>query len=137
MFTGQRVSNFRDRFNVLFDEAHTTNTELGRELHVSNQTISAWKLGTRSPKLPVVNSIANYFDVSVQWLLGFDVQKKPYDPMIDGQQMLRGPVIVPDSELFLKLVHYMTQEDYIMVTDAFYRASERMKEAEGAQDAQR
>ena len=131
MFTGQRVSCFKDRFNDLFNESDKTNTELGKELHVSNQTISAWRLGVRSPKLPTVIAIASYFKVSVQWLLGFDVQKKPYDMLVDSQSMQRGPIIVPDSERFIKLVHYMPQEDYVMVMDAFYRANKRMEEAEG------
>lgn len=132
MYTGQRVSCFKDRFNVLFDESGKTNTELGQDLHVSNQTISAWRLGTRSPKPPTVIAIASFFEVSVQWLMGFDVQKKPYDPIKDSVNMHRSPIVVPDSERFLKLVHFMPQEDYIMVMEAFYRANKRMEEAENA-----
>lgn len=131
MYTGQRVSCFKDRFNELYTESEKTNTELGKELHVSNQTISAWRLGTRSPKAPTVIAIASHFHVSVQWLLGFDVQKKPYDPLVDSAQMQRTPIVVPDSDRFVKLVHYMTQEDYVMVMDAFFRANQRMTEAEG------
>ena len=131
MYTGQRVSCFRDRFNELCEESEKTNTEIGKELHVSNQTASAWRLGTRSPKAPTVIAIASHFHVSVQWLLGFDVQKKPYDPITDSIQRQRTPIIVPDSEHFVKLVHYMTQEDYITVMEAFYRANKRMEEAEG------
>ena len=130
MYTGQRVSDFRSRFNELFNESGKTNTDLGKDLHVSNQTISAWRLGKRSPKAPTVIAIASFFQVSPQWLFGFDVQKKPYDPIVDGAQRQRSPIIVPDSERFIKLVHYMSQEDYIMVMDAFYRANKRMEEAE-------
>ena len=137
MYTGQRVSCFRDRFNDLFTESEKTNTGLGKELHVSNQTISAWRIGTRSPKSPTVIAIASYFKVSPQWLLGFDVQKEPYDMAVDSARMRRTPIIVPDSERFVKLVHYMPQEDYIMVMDAFHRANEKMEEEERMKNAER
>ena len=128
MYTGQRVSDFRQRFNDLFDESKKTNTDLGKDLHVSNQTISAWRLGTRSPKAPTVIAIASFFNVSPEWLMGFDVQKEPYDPKTDCAKHQRTPIVVPDSERFLKLVHYMPTEDYVMVMEAFERADKRMKE---------
>lgn len=130
MYSGQRVSDFQSRFNELFDEGEHTNTSLGKELHVSNQTISAWRLGVRSPKEPTIIAIASYFRVSVQWLMGFDVQKEPYDPYRDSGKLMRTPIVVPDSERFVRLVHFMPQEDYIMVMEAFLRAEKRMKEAE-------
>jgi len=128
MYTGLKVSCFKDRFQELFAESEKTNMDLGKDLHVSNQTISAWKLGVRSPKEPTVIAIAAFFNVSPQWLLGFDVQKEPYNPISDALKNQRTPVVVPDSKEFLKLIHYMPQEDYIMVMEAFERASERMKE---------
>ena len=70
-----KVTTFKERFGQLLDESEKTMTDLSKELHVSNQTISAWKLGTRSPKEPTVIAIANHFRVSVEWLLGFNVPK--------------------------------------------------------------
>ena len=125
MYSGEKISDFRTRFNELFEERKTTNTELGKELHVSNQTISAWKLGERSPKLPTVLTIASYFGVNIQWLLGYDVKKEDED---SGRKI---SIVVPDSERFVKLVHYMPSDDYVMVMKAFERAEKRMKEAEG------
>lgn len=72
----EKISTFRERFVELCESSGKTNTELAKELHVSNQTISAWKTGTRSPKEPVVGAIANYFHVSPKWLIGFDVKKE-------------------------------------------------------------
>jgi len=39
-------------------------------------------------------------------------------------------IIVPNSELFMKCIHYMSQEDYLMVMRAFERAANKMKEEE-------
>lgn len=76
MGTGLKVSTFKDRFTSLFEESDKTITELSKDLHVSNQTISAWKTGTRSPKEPTIIAIADHFHVNVQWLMGFDVDKE-------------------------------------------------------------
>lgn len=73
-----KVSSFKERFKELFDESDTTATELAKKLHVSNQTISAWKTGDRSPKELTIIAIARYFGVSVPWLMGFDVEKETY-----------------------------------------------------------
>ena len=72
-----KVSTFQDRFSELFEESKMTTTQLGKELRVSEQTISAWKVGSRSPKEPTIIMIANYFHVRVEWLMGFDVDRKP------------------------------------------------------------
>ena len=130
MYSGQLVSDFRTRFNELFNESGKTNTDLGKDLHVSNQTISAWRLGVRSPKLPTVSAIAAFFGVSTQWLVGYDVQKEPFDPRTDGPQQQRIPIVVPDSERFIKLVRFMKQEEYVMVMEAFRKAEKRLREAE-------
>jgi len=73
-----KVSTFKNRFNVLFDESEKTTISLGKELHVSSQTISAWRLGTRSPKEPTIIAIADYFGVNVEWLMGFNVEKEKH-----------------------------------------------------------
>jgi repressor LexA len=71
-----KVATGKERFSEIFDESEKTATELAKELHVSKQTLSAWRIGTRSPKEPTVMAIANYFNVDPLWLFGFDVKKE-------------------------------------------------------------
>lgn len=75
MSTSLKVSTFRERFTELYSESEKTMKDLSKDLHVSNQTISAWCVGTRSPKEPTIIAIADHFDVNVKWLMGFDVPK--------------------------------------------------------------
>lgn len=119
MSTGLRVSSFKERFSELFAESEKTNTDLGKDLHVSNQTISAWRLGTRSPKEPTVIAIADHFGVSVEWLLGFDVEK-------EAPRRARS-IVIPDSDMFRKAVSYMSPSDYETVIAAFERAYDKMR----------
>ena len=73
---GNKVSTFKERFSELFNETDQSMTDLARILHVSRQTLGAWISGTRSPKEPTIIAIAQYFRVSVGWLMGFDVPKE-------------------------------------------------------------
>lgn len=75
-YTEKKISTFKERFSELCESNPMNDTALGNALHVSKQTISAWKSGTRSPRQPIIIDIANYFRVSVAWLMGFDVKKE-------------------------------------------------------------
>lgn len=76
MHTNKKISTFRERLTNLCVESPYSDTELAAKLKVSKQTLSAWKTGTRSPKENTIIAIAQYFGVTVQWLMGFDVPKK-------------------------------------------------------------
>lgn len=74
-YTGKKMTTFKERFSDLCAGSTKTDSEIAAALKVSKQTISAWKIGTRSPKEPTIISIASYFYVRVDWLMGFDVEK--------------------------------------------------------------
>ena len=118
--TNLKVSTFRERFTTLFEESEKTIKELSKDLHVSYQTISAWKLGTRSPKEPTIIAIAEIFGVDVRWLMGFDVEKKAVKSS--------SPIIIPDSEKFRKVVSSMSVEDYETVMGIYEKTYKLMKE---------
>lgn len=71
-----KVTTFKERLSDLCAENPMNDTEIARELRISKQTLSAWKCGTRSPKELTIISIARYFGVNVEWLMGFDVEKE-------------------------------------------------------------
>ena len=74
--TGKKVSTFRERFNELLESSPKSRTAIAQEFGVAKQTISAWSTGQTSPRRPVVTSLAEYFNVNLGWLMGFDVQKE-------------------------------------------------------------
>lgn len=47
-----------------------TQPELAKDLNVAKQTISNWENDNRSPDNEMLIKIANYFDVSLDYLLG-------------------------------------------------------------------
>lgn len=61
---------FKDRFKDLRNESGLTQFEIGKILKVSQRTVSNYELGDRFPDEVLLNSIADFFDVSVDFLLG-------------------------------------------------------------------
>ena len=120
-----KVATNQERLIELFDSDSRNDTAIAGLLGVSKQTISMWRHGTRSPKKSVLLRICEVYDVSIEWLMGFDVEKR-------GSK--ERPIFLPDSKKFIKLTSYMTQEEYANVVNAFKQAYKRMKNNGGSLD---
>lgn len=113
-----KVTTNQERLNELFDNDPRNDTAIADALGVSKQTVSMWRHGTRSPKKSVLVKIANEYHVSIEWLMGFDV---------DRNNNSLPSVIVPDSESFAKIFYYMSREDYLTVMDIMNKTYNKMK----------
>lgn len=60
---------FSIRLKELREAYKLNQTELGEILGVTNQTVSNWENGNIAPSIEMVEKIANYFKVSVDYLL--------------------------------------------------------------------
>ena len=60
---GEKIRNLRN-------EKRMSQTELSKILHVSQQTVTKWETGKAEPSSSAVANIANYFNVSADYLLG-------------------------------------------------------------------
>lgn len=56
---------------------------VAKELGISSASITWWKKGERNPSQKTLKSIANYFGVSVNYLLGKETQIKNNDAISD------------------------------------------------------
>ncbi len=66
-----------DRIKELCDSKKVTFAELERKIGISNGQIRRWDVV--SPKSETVQKVADYFDVSVDYLLGRTDKKRFYD----------------------------------------------------------
>lgn len=66
-----------ERIQELSKERGLSVRELGRKLDIGETTIYKWK--TQTPKLDVLEKVADYFDVSVDYLVGKTDKKLPFD----------------------------------------------------------
>ena len=76
---------FYQRLKKICDNRGITVTYLLKDLHISTSKGTAWKKGS-SPNSEIVKKIANYFNVSTDYLLGND-NKKITPPSEDDEAM--------------------------------------------------
>ena len=80
MDTGKRI-------NRLLFENHMEQKDLAEALNFTQASVSRWVKGTRIPKSEALCAIADYFDVSVDWLLGRS-EYRNYNGFISGDDAL-------------------------------------------------
>ena len=68
---------FYDRFKSLCDAKGISCNRAAIEIGLSNATPTTWKKRGLTPKGDTLAKIAEYFDVSVGYLLGTDAKKAP------------------------------------------------------------
>lgn len=63
-------TDFSNRLKMLRKENNISAEELAQKLNINKSTISRYETGKTDPYLPFVIKIANYFNVSIDWLSG-------------------------------------------------------------------
>lgn len=66
------MSNFSERFKELKRESGLSNEKLGKLLGVSHMTICRWENGQTDIRSQDLIKVAQFFDVSILYLLGLE-----------------------------------------------------------------
>lgn len=61
---------FCERLRLLRQKGNLTLEQVGKDFAVSKQTVSRWEVGDRLPALNIAVALADYFDVSLDYLVG-------------------------------------------------------------------
>lgn len=64
-------------FEQLCNQRNITPTQVARDNGLTQQTVSHWKTRGSTPKAETVQKLADYFNVSVDYLLGTEKEKAP------------------------------------------------------------
>ena len=73
---GERIANLRKSKGISQDE-------LGEILSTSRQAISKWERGESDPDIGRLKDLAVYFNVSIDYLLGYDVESTSANKFIE------------------------------------------------------
>ena len=66
---------FGERLKLIRLEKKLSLEELGKIIGVSKTTLSKYERAMREPKITIINDLAAYFEVPVEWLIGYDENK--------------------------------------------------------------
>lgn len=61
---------FCDTLKKLRDESNLTQSELANKLNITRSSLSLYELGKRTPDFDTLSKIADFFNVSADYLLG-------------------------------------------------------------------
>ena len=61
---------FSNRLKELRKKLNMTQTEFAKEFNIANGTVGNWESGNRQPDYITINKIADFFGVSIDYLLG-------------------------------------------------------------------
>lgn len=76
--------NFWNTFVSLCNSIDKSPNAVAKELKISSGALSAWKQdASRTPQDRILQKIADYFNISVDYLLGYEVQEKNNDAVAD------------------------------------------------------
>lgn len=64
------MSTFSDRLKKLREQSNLSQSELASRIDIAKSTLAMYETGKREPKFDTVRRIADFFDVSADYLLG-------------------------------------------------------------------
>lgn len=74
----------KDRLKELRMEKGKTQKEMAKDLGTTDVSIGRYEAGTREPKTDILNALADYFDVTTDYLLGRTDEKHPKKERFQG-----------------------------------------------------
>lgn len=81
----------------LMNERDISQADLVKEKLISNGMVTQWKKGLTSPSKKTLKKLADYFNVSVDYLLGRDEQKKASAETETLEKLFRSYGITPEQ----------------------------------------
>ncbi|MGV8168155.1 MAG: helix-turn-helix domain-containing protein [Alkaliphilus sp.] len=78
---------FSKRLKQLRKNKNITQSDLGKILNLSKQTVSAYEQGDIEPSIETLKIIASYFDVNIDFLIGY-TSPKNRNPMLVAEDSI-------------------------------------------------
>ena len=116
-----------ERLKLLRKQHRMTLEEVAKYLGIGRPTVYKYETGdVVSIPSDKIEQLAMLYDVSPAYIMGWSDEQGSAN--ISERHI---PIIIPNTERFVKLVSYMPTKDYVMVMEAFERAEQKMREEEG------
>lgn len=106
------MASFSDRLKALREERRLSQLELAGRLKLSNSTISQYETTDRLPEPRILQAIADFFGVSVDYLLGRTDVRQPAGQLPDDVQIwLRstGDLLPEDREELARFIEWLKE----------------------------
>lgn len=108
------MAKFSERLCEALQLKNMSAAELSRKIGVHEGTISNYKKGVYEPKQRRLEKISKALNVSIPWLMGYDVSiKDEYNKDLTEQKNM----FTPEDEELLERVHQLSPENYAKLSE--------------------
>lgn len=108
---GRRLKEARERNKITLEEA-------GKKVDVHKSTVLRWENGeTEKIKLPILETLADYYNVNPAWLAGFDVPMERYLNTYKTDKLGNPVTSIPILGTVKAGYDYLAQENWIGTID--------------------
>ena len=105
-----------DRISALLKEHGMTQADLSRATGISTGLISQWKKRMQQPSSEKLKAIADYFGISVDWLLTGIEDKKELTAHKDSENIIKlNEISNPDIKMIARAGEKMTKDQAKML----------------------
>lgn len=84
---------FSERLRFILEERQIKQLYLARHLNVTQQAVNRWCQGITTPDYTTLKEMANYLEVSIDYLLGNDKNVSNQDRIMKEKEALRNALI--------------------------------------------
>lgn len=102
---------FSDRLKALRKQINFTQEELSKATGITKSAIGMYESGQREPKFETLEIFADYFNVSIDYLLGRDVPKSGYFLNDETAEIANEMKERPELKTLFDASRKMTPED--------------------------
>lgn len=132
---------FQVRLKELREKAGLSQNALAKQLGFAQSTVGMWESGKNKPEYDTLTQIADFFNVSTDYLTGREKEKTPVEDEgrfkegelirldADSMEILRAVRERPDMKILFSVTKNVTPEDLkkaIKIVEAFKEDSENM-----------
>ncbi|MBA4602134.1 helix-turn-helix domain-containing protein [Thermoactinomyces mirandus] len=96
------MSTFSDRIRKLRAKSGLSQSELASRINIAKSTLAMYETGKREPNFDIVRRIADFFDVSVDYLLGQIDNPLPLKHQTD--ELKKNEVSILDLEKAIEMI---------------------------------
>lgn len=131
------MDTFKDRLKQLRNERNLTQKELAEYIGTTRATLASWETGRREPDMETLRKLSEYFNVSLDWLMGKTDIRDPHNLFIEEAAQKYGPRGKKQAEKLLKDVKAMfdggelpdedKDEFFKAITEIYFESKERNK----------
>lgn len=86
------MHTFGERLKQLREERNLTQADLAKTIHVPRATLANWEINRADPGIKMAQYLADYFKVSVDYLLGRSDNPGPTDEIASARTRIEFPL---------------------------------------------